>query len=65
MLQANFRGYCVMYADVINDKIEFGAAANCNFVTYLHVVTSVIYGGILAGLYTYAFVKNARGGEFV
>lgn len=62
---SNFRGYCVMYADVVNDKIEFGATANCNFVTYVHVISSVLYGGFLGVLYTVAFVKNARGTELV
>jgi len=60
----NFRGYCIMYADVVDDKIMFGATANCTFVTYLHVITSVIYAGLLAVMYTVAVIKNNKGGEF-
>ena len=63
--QNRFRGYCIMYADVIDDKIMFGATANCTFVTYLHVITSVIYGGILAAMYSFGVVKHTKGGDFL
>ena len=60
VLQSNFRGECILYADVIEEKIEFGPLSKCNFTTYLHVLLSVIYGVLLAGLYTVVTYKRFK-----
>ena len=60
ILQSNFRGECILYADVIEEKIEFGPLSKCNFITYLHVLLSVVYGALLAGLYTTMTYKRFK-----
>ncbi len=62
-LQMNFGGECILYADVIERKIEFGAASKCTFVTYLHVVLSVLYATLLAGLYSVMTFKRFKDTE--
>ena len=60
-LQKKFGGWCILYGDVTDDKLTFGASVYCHYVTYVNVLISVIYGGVLAISHTVAVVRNIQG----
>ncbi len=62
-LQTNFGGECILYADVIEQKIEFGDVSKCDFVMYLSVALSVLYAALLAALYTTFTYKKFKDKE--
>ncbi len=61
--QDNFNGECILYADVIEKRIRFGPISNCNYTIYTHVTLSIIYGSLLAALYTRAVYKKCVGSD--
>lgn len=68
---SNFSGLCLMYATLRDDstssnrrEIVPGPLSNCHYVTYLHVVTSVLYPFLMALLHIVTIMKQARGGNF-
>ena len=57
----HFDDWSILYGDVTDDKLTFGASVYCHYVTYVNVLFSVVYGGVLAVSHTVAVVRNVQG----